>query len=256
MIIQSARQVIIPSGFLSVHRPRSAAVAGNGLLNSLIAYWPGNEASGNALDLHTNALTLTDINTVTSNPGLAYALARQYTAANIEYHTRASEALLLTGNIDFTFAAWCYLDTEPADGYLVCKRENYGMDYVGGVTRCFRFWMYSGAFILVRANTFGAASTGTWCLVTGWHDSVADTVNIAINNGAVDSLATGGAVPGTAANALVFGAWVEGVAHFNGRIGPTMFWKSAAGAGGVLDAAKRTALFNAGAGLPYAGFTL
>lgn len=65
--------------------------AGNGLLNNLIAYWPGNEFNGNALDLHINALHLTDVNTVTSNPGLVYPLARQYTAANNEYHTRPGE---------------------------------------------------------------------------------------------------------------------------------------------------------------------
>ena len=37
---------------------------------------------------------------------------------------------------------------------------------------------------------------------------------------------------------------------------PTMFWKSAAGAGGVLTAAQRTALYNGGAGLTYAAFTV
>lgn len=47
------------------------------------------------------------------------------------------------------------------------------------------------------------------------------------------------------------------VAFFmSGRIGPTMFWKSAAGAGGVLTAAQGTALFNGGLGLAYTDFTL
>ncbi|OQC57681.1 MAG: hypothetical protein BWX54_01134 [Verrucomicrobia bacterium ADurb.Bin018] len=59
MVIFGGRQIIIPSDFMRVTSPKTAAAAGNGLLNNLIAYWPGNEASGDALDLHTNALTLT-----------------------------------------------------------------------------------------------------------------------------------------------------------------------------------------------------
>ncbi len=42
-----------------------------------------------------------------------------------------------------------------------------------------------------------------------------------------------------------------GAGFMDGRIGPTMFWKSAAGGGGVLTAAQRTALYNGGAGLRY-----
>jgi len=42
---------------------------------------------------------------------------------------------------------------------------------------------------------------------------------------------------------------------FDGRIGPIVFWKSAAGDGGVLTADQRTALYNGGAGLPYTSFT-
>jgi hypothetical protein len=90
--------------------PSAVSAGGNGLLTALIAYWPGDEASGNLLDAHTNALHLTDVNTVTNNTGKVYATARQYTAANQEYHNRASEALLQIGDVDFTIASWVYCD--------------------------------------------------------------------------------------------------------------------------------------------------
>lgn len=51
------------------------------------------------------------------------------------------------------------------------------------------------------------------------------------------------------------GARSNYVESWIGRVGPTMFWKSAAGGGGVLTAAQRTALYNGGAGLAYANFT-
>ena len=241
--------------------------AGNGLLNALIAYWPGNEANGNALDLHTNGLPLTDANTVTSNPGLVYAAARQYTAANLEYHARpGDDALLSTGNVDFTIATWCRADSYPAYPEIVSKWQGTGNNFeyrlirypILGVDR-FRFYVSrdGGTTNQVPADSLGIPAINTWYLIVAWHDSVADTINIQINNGAVDSLAFNTGVADKAAP-FTIGSRSEPTAsaYWDGRIGPTMFWKSAAGLGGVLDATKRSALYNAGAGLPYAAFTL
>lgn len=259
MVIFGGRQIIIPSDFMRVTSPKTAAAAGNGLLNNLIAYWPGNEASGDALDLHTNALTLTDTNTVTSATGLVYAKARQYTAANTEYHKRAGDdALLSVGDTDFTLAQWVYFDTLAAVQMMMGKdnetTREYRLDNVI-TTKLFRFRVFNGAAVgTVSATTLGAASTATWYLAVAWHDSIANTVSIQINGGTVDSAATTG-VPADTAQAFSIGAANNGLSMLNGRIGPTMFWKSAAGAGGVLTADQRTALYNAGAGLAYASFT-
>jgi len=242
-----------------------AAPAGNGLLNNLIAYWPGNELNGNALDLHTNALHLTDVNTVTSAAGVVYPLARQYTAANTEHHRRpGDDALLSTGDVDFTIAAWCNADSLGAGTYPgIATKHDGNREYM------LFYHVPNGAFcILVSPNgvaavelfsTAGAAVTGAWYFVVGWHDSVANTINIQVNNGAVDSMAHATGVWDDT-NRFCIGAWQITAGYtsrrWDGRIGPTMFWKSNAGLGGVLTAAQRTALFNAGAGLPYASFTL
>jgi hypothetical protein len=245
------------------HRRRvlSGGAEPNGLLTNLVAYWPGDEASGNALDAHTNALHLTDTNTVTSNPGHVYSTARQYTSANSEYHIRADNALLSTGDIDYTLAAWAYLDSNAAAMYIAGKfitaigEREYRLLYVT-FPAAFRWTLSSTGSnaTQIDAVTFGAPSLSTWYLVVGSHDSVANIGSIQVNNGALDSLAHANGYDSPTAFAI--GAQSDGSGCWDGRIGPVMFWKSAAGGGGVLSAAQRTALWNGGAGLRYDQFTL
>jgi hypothetical protein len=233
--------------------------AGNGLLNNLIAYWPGNEVSGNALDLHTNALHLTDVNTVTSNPGLVYPLARQYTLANSEYHARNSEALLQTGDIDFTFAAWCRMDTKMDTRDLISKwdsganKREFMLRYRNATDEFTWYASPDGtANSQVGASTFGSPGVNTWYLIIVHHDSVVNEIGIQVSNGAIDTLAYA-----TGVNVDTSPFWIGygPVEYWDGRIGPTMFWKSAAGGGGVLTTVQRTALYAGGLGLPYASFT-
>lgn len=247
-----ARQIAILGG------RKAAAAAGNGLLNNLIAYWPGDEVSGNLLDAHSNGLDLTDNATVTNNTGKVYATARQYTAANAEYHSRASEALLQTGDVEFTLAAWCYADSFNLYPMIFSKSNiEYRLYYWTAAGPGFEFEVGNGVASVgsIKATSFGVASTSTWYFVVTWHDPVANTMSIQINNGTVDSGPTSGPA-GTGASAVNI-ARTPGAGGniWNGRIGPTMLWKSAAGSGGVLTAEQKTALYNGGAGLPYASFT-
>lgn len=249
-------------GDLRFYGPPIGGAVGNGLLNALIAYWPGNEAAGNALDLHANALHLTDTNTVTSAAGLVYPTARQYTAASAERHTRpADDAFLSTGDVDFTIAAWANFDSFGAMRAIVAKRNappqwEYWLHYNASLNLLeLRVSSAGNNQFFIQAASAGAPSIATWYLVIGWHNSVADTINIQVNNGAVDSKAHAvGVLDST--SPFVIGRDAAAVTLMDGRIGPTMFWKSAAGGGGVLSAAQRTALYAGGAGLPYAGFTV
>lgn len=237
---------------------RHAAV-GNGLLNALIAYWPGNEASGNLLDAHTNALHLTDTNTVTSAAGKVYATARQYTAANSEYHTRNSEALLQTGDVDFTIAAWVYRVGAIADTFSIVSKDDitnreyflYFNSSANGI-----FQVYRAGPTTKLANG-GVVADEAWTLLIGYHSAQNDTVAVQINGNAAVETATGGALQAATAQPFRIGAMASSglPRYFNGRIGPVAFWKSAAGAGGALTAAQRAALWNGGAGLAYAAFT-
>jgi hypothetical protein len=230
----------------------------NGLLNNLIAYWPGDEANGDLLDAHTNALDLTDTNTVTSAAGLVYAGARQYTAANAERHGRAGDdALLSAGDVDLTIATWVLLDSDVTMYLLGKALTEYVLEYSTGTDR-FRLRVRDAALTYTNlpADTFGAPATGTWYLIIAGHDAAANTIYISIDDGALDSTAidAGGILDGAGRFAIGANVATSATATTNGRIGPTAIWKSAAGAGGKLTSAQRTALYNAGAGLTYAAF--
>lgn len=240
------------SGFGPVFRPvfDPGLTARNGLLNALIAYWPGNEASGNLLDAHTNALHLTDTNTVTNAAGKVYATARQYTQANNEYHTRASQALLETGNVDFTFAAWVWLDALSTNERWVVRKGPPWEWYLNCTpsTNKMRFVIRNAEVVYSAAITDSA-----WYLVFGWHDATNGRIGVSTNLSSGDAART--TAPTAGAGAFAIGSGAGSTINWNGRIGPSMFWKSAAGGGGVLSAAQRTALWANGNGLAYAQFT-
>ncbi len=226
---------------------RRAAVVGNGLLNNLIAYWPCDEASGDLLDAHTNALTLSQISTVSSATGKVYATARYFEWSGAY---RADNALLSTGDVDWTVAFWYKLKTNWGGVYL---GKHY--DKVSNIE-----WFVNPEGLTVSANGTtqnGLAKTltsATWQFVVCWHDAVADTINIQTDNGTVSSKAhTGGTYDGTAKFALCS----DGNGHYwtNATLSSIMFWKSSAGGGGVLSSSQRSALWNAGNGLAYANFT-
>lgn len=243
---------------LGVSAPGGAAP--NGLLNNLIAYWKLDEASGDALDAHTNGLTLTDTNTVTNAAGKVYATARQYTRANNERHRRiADDALLSAGDVELTIACWCNLDSKPAQIGMVSKfggagEYGYALIYDNALDR-FTLYISSNGTLLnyVKADALGSPSSSVWYFLVAWHDPTTNTISIQIDNGTVNSVAhTTGIFDNT--YPLWIGGWL-GTGYFNGRIGPVAMWKSAAGGGGVLSAAQRSALWAGGAGLAYANFT-
>lgn len=250
---------------LGLGRSAVSAAAGNGLLNSLVAYWPGNETSGNLLDAHTNALHLTDNNTVTNAAGKVYATARQYTAANVEYH-RSADNSLAAGDTDLTLAAWVYRDTINA-AVLICDRAYFSVgrrEFTLSTTsdNLFRWRVFNGGTTVVAevlASTYGAHDSGVWYLVVASHDAGNNQASIQINNGPVDSAATSGAPGSLVSMMFTIGAFgfnsSTGSDNWNGRIGPVAMWKSAAGGGGVLTADQRSALYNSGNGLAYAEFT-
>ena len=228
---------------------------GNGLLTGLVAYWGLDEASGNALDKHSGGLTLTQSGNPGADTGKVYATARTFNGSS-QYFSRNSEAALQTGNIDFAIAAWVYLPSVTGDNKPIVYKGgtssaiDYYLDYSVYVAR-FRLVVTANGSTeaWVAADTFGAASSNTWYFVAGWHDAVANTLNIAINGGAADSAAhSTGVYAGTGAFAI---GKIQAYNKFlSGRIGPVAFWKNR-----TLDATARAALYNGGAGLAYSAFT-
>lgn len=219
-----------------------------GLYEGLVSYWRLGEVSGSRAD-SIGSNTLTDNNTVTQADG-KLGKAGQFTAANSEYLSIADNASLSTGDIDFTFCAWVYADSLGANRFIVTKSNlstlgEYFLAYSTATSR-FRFAIQNAStFVTIDADVLGAPSTATWYFIVGWHDSVANTVNIQVNNGTANSGTTGATVPADSAQAFQLGAQSVPGDYWNGRIDSVGFWKR------VLTAAERTALYNYGAGRAY-----
>lgn len=226
------------------------------LSDNLVAYWSLDEASGNAIDAHDNN-DLTDNNTVAAQTGKVSG-ARDFEAANSEYFSRADNSELSTGNIDFTCAAWVYLESKPATFPIAVGKFS-----ALGDQREWAIFYHSGndrlAFIIstdgtaagqtiLEANNLGAPSTATWYYVIVWHDSVNNTLNIQVNNGTTDSVAhSGGVLDGTGPfqmGTLLDEAGVQSQ-FWDGLIDEVGFWKR------VLTSDERTELYDGGNGRDY-----
>lgn len=170
----------------------------NGLLNNLIGYWGLDEASGanNATDKHTNGLTLTQYNSPGAATGKIYTNARTFSgsAGSTQHFRRTSETATVTGDVDFTIAAWVYLSSTSVGQVIACKLgslSEYIMYYDNSVSR-FKFGVsVNGSDVYeATASNFGAPSTGTWYLVVGWHDAQNNQLGISINAGTANTVAS------------------------------------------------------------------
>lgn len=222
----------------------------NNLITSSVAYWKLDESGGTRSD-SVGSSHLTDQNTVTSNPGKRNDAA-QFTAANSEYLSLADNDAASMGDIDFTIAAWTYLDTaggnlrtliqkgDGGDEEQWGTRVEYRIMYNGGGE--FAFTVGDGSGVQGHATTvnsnIGGVSTGTWYFIVAWHNTTANTINIQVNNGAVSSAAHPyGSHNG--AYALAIGRNSAPTPRFwDGRIDEVGIWKR------VLSAQERADLYS------------
>lgn len=223
------------------------------LTDNLISFWELEEASGTRVD----AVVGTG-NDLADNVGVGQQTGKvgncaAFGGVNGEFLSHASNASLVAGDIDFTIAAWVYFDDLTVSRAIVGKwaagggfQYEYFLTYTGGGTTRLRLYavVQTDTVIAVSADTLGVPSTATWYYVVAWHNSVANTLNIQVNNGVVDSNATGGPLQ-TGTAPLQFGI-DDGFDLMAGRIDQVGFWKR------ILTADERTALYNGGAGLSYA----
>ncbi len=225
--------------------------------SDLVSYWPLEEPSGTRFDFTDLNNDLSDLNGVDLSVAIVGSGAH-FTRANSEcLNSDLSNGVLDFGDEDFTFALWVSLDSKdlPAQTLLSKHRppsndRQFFIDFVfGGIDR-FRFLINStgigGSTTIIEADTLGSPSANTFYFIVAWHDSVANTINIQINDGGIDSAAhTGGAFQGDAAFKL---GCVEDVSEnptalLNGILDEVVVWNR------VLTSAEKTSLYNSGNGV-------
>jgi hypothetical protein len=219
----------------------------------VVEHWALNEASGVGLASISAANNLTDTNTVTSNPGKVYALARQFTAANSEYFSHTDAAQFRIGAVDCWWAGWVWFDTIPGIMVLLAKdNTTASREYMIFQTgNRLKFDSGSGGTLGtgVTANTFGAVTTGQWYFWMAYHQNGVGLA-LSVNGGPFDTAALpGGIFSGTAP--LEIGRYAGGSLYLDGRQGPVTFGKSPPGGIAALATEIRDRLWNGGAGRPY-----
>ena len=231
---------------LAEQPPHFAVDTAGTLPNGLVAYWTLDEAGGGRAD-SKGSHHLTDHNTVTQAAG-KQGHAAQFTSANSEYLSIADNAYLSVGDIDFSIAAWVYLDDISWHrGILgkwdeVVSQKEYNLRHDTGNLH---FFVSSNGSAEASVNTPSALSTGAWHLIVAWHDSVANTINLQVDNGTVYSTShASGVVDGP--TTFKIGNIKLGVdVYMNGRVDQVGFWKR------VLTAQERADLYNTGVGNTY-----
>ncbi len=223
------------------------------LTDNLVSYWSLDEASGGAIDAHgSNDLTSHGSPEPPSVTGKVNN-ARDFEETNSTYfsHTDNSDLSLGTDS-DFTFTCWVQLESKTNYRMFVTKfteaiptsdnQCEYSIRY-DSVEDKFRFLVGNGSsFGNVIANTLGSPSTGAWYFIIAWHDSVADTLNIQVNNGSVDSTGWSG---GTQDGSQDFEMGRQPSFYHDGLLDEVGFWKR------VLTSDERTDLYNSGSGRDY-----
>lgn len=223
------------------------------LLDGMIAWWKLDEQSGVREDSF-GANDLADNNTVGFDTGKKVNAAK-FIHTNSEYLSIADNADLSFADDDFTFAGWFQLNVKdtPADfqsllGKLLATDREYRLGYLESTDR-FVFDVATGAATSARvpADNLGSPSTGVLYFIVIWHDKTANTINIQVNNGTVNSLAhTVGCRDG--ANPFLVGSDSDN--NYSSALADEVgCW------GRVLTADERTQLYNSGNGLSFPDFS-
>jgi hypothetical protein len=225
------------------------------VIDNLMAWYPLDEASGNAIDAHSSHDLTETGGTIASatGPGGVNG-SRDFELDDTEYFTVGDHADLSMGDFDFSLVAWVRLEgPQNPRGTLIYKGFDTAFEYsvtFDGYdnTGLFYFKIASATnfvnFTGIGSSDFGVAAGATWYLVVARHDATANTIDIGVNAGTQTSTAYsfGGWDGGTAFN---IGGSSEGQ-PLDGMLAQVGVWKK------KLTSDEITWLYNSGNGRSYA----
>jgi hypothetical protein len=220
------------------------------IIDNLVAYWPLDEASGNAIDAHgANDLTETG-GTIAQGAGPGgVGNSRDFEAADTEYFDIADNTDLSMGDIDFEIAGWFNFETNGSFAGLISKlngANEYGLQYQNA--GAYLSWNIRNSandgWGTLHATSAGALSTATWYFITAGHDSVNNLIYVTLNAGSPESTAWSQGCNDSTSSFRLGDQNASG--YFDGLMAKVGVWKK------VLTTDERTWLYNSGTGRTYA----
>jgi hypothetical protein len=218
------------------------------LAGDAVAFWKLDEATGTQRNDSRGENHLTDNGTISQITGKVGFAAGGTTGGHyLELLDNAD--MSLGTDTAMTLAGWVRFTSVSGTRSIIGKGGQTGgsaTDYpyrleLAPVTQ-FRFHVSNNVSVQsVFASSFGTVPNTTWIFVAAWHDPNANTVNIQVNNGAVDS---GAYSAGTYDDTGPFRMFrVLNQSGMEGALDAWGFWKR------VLTSGERTLLYNNGDGL-------
>lgn len=225
-------------------------------LTNFLAWWPLGEAAGTRVDAHL-ARNLTESGTPISGGGKVGAAAL-FASASFEY-LESSDVAFQAGDIDLTLGAWAYIADKTTDRVIISRwklsttQASYMVYYKQSSDRFVFVVTDDGVTEYeIAADALGSPSIDTWYFVVAWHDADADTINIQINNGTIDSASHSvGMKADTSKFRIGVAVDVGGTKFglFEGLIDEAFVTKE------ILTASEKSLLYNSGRGISYEGIT-
>jgi hypothetical protein len=218
------------------------------LYAGLVSYWPLNDVN----DMAGTGNTLTNNNAapLSRNPtGPAQNGFGQFNSASSQYLSLTDNALVSTGDIDWTICCWVQLTAKGADRTIISKygaagTREYNLFFNNASDRFQLTISGDGtAVTTLLDNNLGSPNTSEWYFLRAWHDATGNTINLQSNLNTVNSTAhTTGSFDSS--SALLIGAVVPSapISHMYGLMSDIIFWKR------LLTTQEHAWLYNNGLG--------
>ena len=178
--------------------------------------------------------------------------AADFNSANSESLSRADNAALSHGDIDFTYIVWAKADSLTGDRTVFAKGNSATSSQqevilwkrtVPGPTDIWRWQVTTAASVIAAIDSTTAVAAGAWVFIAVWHDSVNNQIGMRVNTTTATPVAHSGGVRDSGEPFRV-GADENGN-YWDGLIGPLRRWNR------VLTGAELTAEYNSGVALLY-----
>ena len=185
--------------------------------------------------------------------GDAWATSDAVTFEPGDYLDIPSNATLQGGDIALGFALWFRPTTLASNSDILSKWGSGNHEYIliyNASSGDYEFYASpDGTNAAMVAATSHSPGVGTWDFIECWHDPVADTINIRVNQGATASAAHATGIHG-GSQPFCLGRNADGAAVMNGDLDAVVFFKPPGAIADVIDQIG-AALYNSGLGAPY-----